>query len=121
MFTLRKFFPAIVLIGSLAQTGVAQKPAPIDAVEANLRRHVEYLASGKLEGRRTGETGATAAAGYVAKQFAQFKLKPGAGSANGKMRFLQPFPYVAGVTLGKDNSLRIVLSERTRENKLEIG
>lgn len=121
MFTLRKFFPASILVGSIALTGAAQKPASADAIEANLRRHVEYLASDKLEGRRTGEAGATTAAGYVAKQFAQFKLKPGTGSANGKSNFLQPFPYVAGVTLGKDNSLRIVPTDPTRDNKMETG
>jgi hypothetical protein len=51
----------------------------------NLRSHVEYLASAKLEGRRTGETGATYAAGYIANMFANYKLKAGS-SANGKRK-----------------------------------
>jgi len=110
-----------LLLLSLVVSIPAQKAQVADVSEQNLRRHVEYLASDKLEGRRTGEAGATIAAGYVAKQFGQFKLKPGTGSADGKMKFLQPFPYVAGITLGKDNLLRIVPSDSTRENKMELG
>ncbi|MBA3352908.1 MAG: hypothetical protein H0U23_10865, partial [Blastocatellia bacterium] len=88
---------------------------PSDA-ERNLRKHVEYLASDKLEGRRTGEKGATDAASYVAKEFKKSRLKPGL-----KKSFLQPFPYVAGVALGDGNFLRVVPSDATRENKMEIG
>jgi hypothetical protein len=83
-------------------------------------KHVEYLASDKLEGRRTGEQGATDAAKYVANQFAKYKLKPGQQLTHGAT-FFQGFPYIAGVTLGKDSSLRIVPSDPSRENKSEIG
>ncbi len=72
-----------------AQKAQTQKP---DLVEQNLRKHVDYLASDKLEGRRTGEKGATFAAGYVANRFANSKLKAGVVK-NGKASFLQPFPY----------------------------
>ncbi len=50
------------------------------------------MASAKLEGRRTGEKGATFAAGYVANRFANSRLKGGI-IKNGKANFLQPFPY----------------------------
>jgi hypothetical protein len=81
----------------------------------NLRTHIAFLASDKLEGRRTGEKGATDAANYVTAQFTRFKLKPAGAS------YLQGFPYVAGVTLGPGNGLRIVPSDATREQKMEIG
>ena len=97
--------------GTLAQTTARQSD-----VERNLRAHVEYLASAKLEGRRTGEQGAAAAAKYVAGEFKKSRLKPGL-----KTSFLQPFPYVAGVTLGSDNVLTITPADPTRENKMEIG
>ena len=84
----------------------AQTPALVDQ---NLRKHVEYLASQKLEGRRTGDPGATAAANYVAKEFARYKLKPGVKN------FLQPFPYIAGVTLGTGNRLSIVPGDKPME------
>lgn len=94
---------------------------PADAVESSLRTHIQYLASDQLEGRRTGESGATAAAGYVANQFAQFKLKPGISGAKGKGNFLQPFPYVAGVSVGESSYLRLIPADTTRENKIEQG
>lgn len=86
---------AFFLFLSLALTAAAQKPqaARIDPVEANLRRHIEYLASDELEGRRAGEKGATIAAGYIANQFAKLRLKPGGQSPNGKANFMQAFTY----------------------------
>lgn len=72
-----------------AQKAQTAKP---DLVEQNLRKHVSYLASDKLEGRRTGEKGANSAAGYVMNSFANAKLKGGVVS-NGKRLYLQAFPY----------------------------
>lgn len=87
--------------------------------QANLRKHIEYLTSDKLGGRRTGEVGATYAAGYIANQFAKLKLRPGARSTNGKANYLQPFPYtekagepavtgynVIGILDGTDKTLK---------------
>jgi hypothetical protein len=62
-----------------------------------LQQDVKYLASDALEGRRTGSKGATDAANYIAKEFGRLKLKPPAPN------YLQKFPYVAGVKLGKNN------------------
>src|SRR5215203_4431353 len=102
-------------------SGLAQAPQQTGQLEQNLRKHIEYLASDKLEGRRTGEPGATSAAHYVADQFGKLKLKPGSNSGNSKSTFLQPFPYISGVTLGADNSLQIVPANSTSENKMEVG
>src|SRR3954465_15984953 len=70
-----------------------------DQLETNLRRHIEYLASDKLEGRRTGEPGAMLAAEYIADQFAKVGLKPGSTAGKGKAGYLQQFPYVTGVEM----------------------
>src|SRR5215204_6334615 len=105
----------LVLLTSLVLPVSAQKAAP-DSVDQNLRRHVEYLASAKLEGRRTGEEGATAAAKYVESEFKKSRLKPGLKTA-----FLQPFPYIAGVTLGTGNFLSIIPPDSRREIKMEVG
>jgi aminopeptidase YwaD len=89
----KQFFSFLFLL-SLVVSLSAQKvqtPKP-DLIEQNLRRHIEYLASDKLEGRRTGEKGATYAAGYVANRFANIKLK-GGFIKNSKPSFLQPFSY----------------------------
>lgn len=79
-------------------------------VEKNLRKHVSYLASDQLEGRRTGEKGATYAAGYVSNMFQRYKLKGGytnAKNAKSKASYLQPFEYIAGVELGENNNFVI--------------
>lgn len=110
-----------LLLFLLVFSVAAQKPQVDNAVEQNLRKHVEYLASDKLEGRRTGEQGATFAAGYVSNMFAQYNLKGGLRDAKGKTNFLQPFPFVAGVALGQDNLLRIIPIDSAKENKMETG
>ncbi|HKP70428.1 MAG TPA: M20/M25/M40 family metallo-hydrolase, partial [Pyrinomonadaceae bacterium] len=97
------FFLLLLTIATSAQTS-----------EQHLRKHVEYLASDKLEGRRTGEPGAVDAAKYIEKEFAKYKLKPGQQLTHGAT-YTQGFPYIAGVELGKGNSLVI------GEKKLEVG
>jgi hypothetical protein len=98
---------------ALAQQATTDRHAP-DL--KRLQKHVEYLASDELEGRRTGTPGAERAARYVAEEFARYGL---AGGGNAKMiisagagggereaaHYLQAFPYVAGVELGKANTM----------------
>ncbi|MGE3465899.1 MAG: M28 family peptidase, partial [Pyrinomonadaceae bacterium] len=88
-----------ILLITLVSAGYAQtaQPARDDVVEKNLRKHVTYLASDKLAGRRTGTPGAAYAAGYIANQFAKLKLKPGASGKNGKAGYLQQFGYTPSV------------------------
>lgn len=82
----------IPLLLLFAVGAVAQQPD-------RLQHDVKYLASDALEGRRTGSKGATEAANYIAKEFSRLKLTPVVP------HYLQKFPYVAGVTLGKTNTL----------------
>jgi hypothetical protein len=87
---------------------LAQQSATNVAPSAErLRAHVTFLASDKLEGRRTGTTGATVAADYIADEFAKLGLKPlpQPGAKKLKNKFFQPFPYVSAVELGKGNEL----------------
>ncbi len=93
----------ISLLLAVAVGVVAQEPDRIQT-------HVKHLASEALEGRRTGTKGATEAASYIAAEFKRVGLKPLAGDAkrNGsESQFLQQFPYVAGVKLGKENVLTL--------------
>jgi aminopeptidase YwaD len=97
LLIMKKQFLSFLLLISFAFGIAAQKA---ETVEQNLRRDVAYLASDALDGRRTGEQGATTAAGYIANLFAQYKLKAGISTVlNGKTsrNFLQKFPYTTGV------------------------
>src|SRR6476661_6381745 len=101
MLVMKKQFVSLLLLLSFAFTVAAQKA---DVTEQNLRANIGYLASDQLEGRRTGEAGATTAAGFIANLFAQYKLKAGVSNVvNGKTsrNFLQKFPYTTGVEIAE--------------------
>ena len=112
----------ILLVIALALSAVfAQQSALAPSVE-RLRAHINYLASDRLEGRRTGSEGANLAAEYIAKEFSRYGLQRSIGwdtpgmsilEADSPNRYLQKFPYVAGVELGKDNALRITAQKPT--------
>jgi aminopeptidase YwaD len=102
-----------------AQQTPAARPQHVEA--ERLRQHVTYLASDKLEGRRTGTAGAREAADYVAAEFSRLRMLPfSLVSARGErtptppkpegMKFvpasyMQEFPYVVRAELGEGNAL----------------
>jgi len=88
---MKRQLAGLLLIVVFAIGGSAQKAAVSSSSEQNLRRHIEYLSSDSLEGRRTGEPGATAAAGYIVNAFAKIKLKPGVRMPTGKLNYMQTF------------------------------
>ena len=97
-------FAVALSIPSFAQQPSANAPS-VD----RLRNTIMYLASDALEGRRTGTQGANDAAHYIAAEFNMLGLRPGmpgGGRTRGenRARYLQPFPYVSKVELGKNNS-----------------
>jgi aminopeptidase YwaD len=107
----RLFALLLVTAGVVAQ----QQPAPSqnEPSAAKLQQHVSYLASDALDGRRTGTAGANDAARYIAGEFARLGLRPatsGPPTRRGSQvmaRYLQQFPYVSGVELGKGNQFAI--------------
>lgn len=120
MTSKRKFLHLALILAVASSTFGQYKPAS-DAAAAvvvpsveRLRSHVSYLASDKLEGRRTGTPGARAAAEYIAGEFARYGLKRSNGvdrhatsrlDGGNPRRYMQEFPFVAGVSLGQNNSL----------------
>ena len=84
--------------------------------EADLRRHVEALASDAMEGRLTGAPGGERAADYVAAAFKASGLQP-AGDAGA---YLQAFEFTAGVSLGKDNALTATIGGRALDLKPDV-
>src|SRR5262249_1629565 len=108
---------SVPVLLALLITGVAviaQQPASQnEPSDAKLQQYVSYLASDALDGRRTGTPGATDAAHYIAGEFSRIGLRPGSQKApSGKPSammslYLQKFPYVAGIQLGKTNTLTL--------------
>ena len=104
------FAVLLAAVGSLAQQPIAQPELSV----ARLQQHISYLASDALDGRRTGTQGANDAAHYIAGEFSRVGLRPAIQKAGASRRlsvamsqYLQPFPYVAGVTLGPGNLLSL--------------
>ncbi|HZH35542.1 MAG TPA: M20/M25/M40 family metallo-hydrolase [Pyrinomonadaceae bacterium] len=89
------FYIILLFVSVPAQT-TKRAPAPKpDAAVQRLRGTVSYLASNKLEGRRSGTRGATAAAGFIASEFGKIGLQAGVAlptqSAKPAKGFLQEF------------------------------
>ena len=110
MTTKRRTFLSLIWVIALVASALAQQPTTAD----RLRQAVTYLASDALEGRRTGTPGANGAASYIAGEFNRFGLRPGMQVARAartrgenQARFLQRFPYVSSVELGKNNQFSV--------------
>ena len=104
----------LLLVSSVAFAQQQNEPSV-----AKIQQHVSYLASDALDGRRTGTAGANDAARYVAGEFARLGLKPGDSAPAARRRevmarFLQQFPYVAGVELAAGNEFKL-----TRESGVQ--
>ncbi len=105
--------------------GLAQQPS---APSVNrLQQIISYLASDSLDGRRTGTAGANDAAHYIAGEFSLMGLRPGmqmrAGRTRGEIRagYLQPFPFVSKVELGKNNLLAFDPERRDLPLEIKLG
>jgi len=111
----RKYITILLALLLAAVGALAQQPAAqLEPSVARLQQHISYLASDALDGRRTGTQGANDAAHYLAGEFARLGLRPAIQKAGASRRlsvamsqYLQPFPYVAGVTLGPANALSL--------------
>lgn len=111
---IRKSLSVVLLLTFSLTAVVAQQPTSRGPSVDRLRQVVTYLASDALEGRRTGTPGANDAAHYIAGEFNRLGLRPGLQMARPartrgetQARYLQPFPYVAGVELGAGNNLAL--------------
>lgn len=97
---------ALLLLSSSVLAQTTLKPSAPDV--ERLRAHVTYLASDKLEGRRTGTSGAEEAARYVAREFLRYGLTSGGNVDCDELSeacYMRQFPYVVGVELGRGNAL----------------
>ena len=100
MKRLHRFVGAFLAASLAFQTGLLAQSIP-EITAAELAKHVKYLASDQLEGRKSGSKGGEAAAQYIANEFKSYGLKPIGDQGS----FFQNFDFVAGVKLGEGNSL----------------
>jgi len=107
---MKKRFTALLSALILATFAVVAQQSDREPSPSKLQQHVSYLASDALDGRRTGTPGANDAARYIAGEFSRAGLTPANGKVERKPRaiiasYLQTFPYVGRVELGKNNVL----------------
>src|ERR1700752_3095203 len=88
---------------SWAGYGHTDPAASISAEQ--ISKHIEFLASDKLQGRRAGSPGADEAARYIANRFRQYGLAPASSSG-----FLEPFSFVSGVRLGPATACQLKIA-----------
>ncbi len=111
---MKPFFCGIILV-ALAGCSAGMRESGDPAVTAaDLRAHIQYLASPELMGRRAGEEGNVKAAQYIAKQFASDGLLPLGESRD----YFQPFRFVSSIKMGQKNTLAITLHGVAKEYRL---
>lgn len=108
MYLNKWLLPVVVL--AFAQPVFAQKIVEKKVVK-QLKKDIGYLASDKLEGRRTGSEGEKLAADYITAYYA----KEGITGYNN--RYLYPFTFTVGRTQGKNSTIAINGNE-LRKDKL---
>ncbi|MBI2619995.1 MAG: M28 family peptidase [Ignavibacteriales bacterium] len=113
MNTIRRSVFSIFVVGGFA---FAQSQRSSEITVEELKAHLRILASDELEGRRAGSRGADAAAEYLATEFSASKLEP-KGDDN---TYYQEFEFVAGVELGKKNSLLLDVDGKAISLKLHV-
>src|SRR5712691_3508969 len=79
-----------------------------------IAKHIQFLASDKLQGRRAGTPFADEAAAYIEKEFRSYGLKP--ASSEG---FLQAFTFVSAVKLGEENTFQV--KAQNGDRSLKVG
>lgn len=72
----------------------AAEKAQIDAMAADLHKHIEVLASDRYEGRAPATNGEELTVNYLADQFQSYGLEPGTVDADGKPSWFQQVPVV---------------------------
>ena len=111
----RSFLPLLLVVAVFTNAAAQARRSDETALSVErLRAHIQLLASDKLEGRRTGSEGARLAAEYIAREFSRYGLKRSIGrdlpgmsilEADSPRRYMQEFPFIAGVELGKNNAM----------------
>ena len=84
-FVLFGFTLAVAAWGPIGETEITAE---------EILKHVKYLASDKLEGRRAGTRGDKKAARYITREFRSYGLKP---MGDSRRSFRHSFEFISGV------------------------
>lgn len=87
---------AILCVGTTSAQNVSEKK-----IVKQLKKDISYLASDKLEGRRTGSEGEKLAADYVIKYYTEN------GISGYKNQYLYPFTFTIGRTQGQNTKIMV--------------
>lgn len=91
---MKKIFLSFIILSALTAPPSGAGGSSLFAQTPNsVKKHIDYLASDKLEGRGTGTEGGKAAAKYIEKQFKKIGLKPYGDNGT----YLQEFPAKKGL------------------------
>ena len=91
---------------------IVKRTSP-EITEADIYKHLSYLASDKLEGRRAGTRGAELAAKYIASYFKKFGLEPAGDDGT----YFQSFDFVSDVKAGDSNRVKIISQNKVFDLK----
>jgi len=83
--------------------------------EADMRKHIEYLASDALKGRLTGTDGEIIATAHVADFFEEWGLEPGGDGES----YFQEFEFTAGVAVGEDNAAELTIDGEATQPEVD--
>src|SRR5690242_10927539 len=122
----RSYLLLITILSLCTMTGAAvwarawSETSALSVSTDEISRHIKYLASDELQGRRSGTPGCERAAEYIAKQFKEYGLK---SQAEGN--YFQPFEFTAGIKYGEGNGLSAAVHEpgqrKARPVEFRIG
>lgn len=106
---MKKLFSFLLIISLIVGCSTTQ-PVFVsrDITVEELRRHVKYLASDEMEGRRSGTRGNDFAEQYITKEYKSYRLIP-AGDNN---TYTQQFEFVSDLKPGKNNQLAVFSGEQ---------
>ncbi|MDD2964206.1 MAG: M28 family peptidase [Bacteroidales bacterium] len=111
---MKNSFFVLLLLSLFATATRGQSQFVVDSSAQIVKAHIHYLASDALMGRNTPSAGLDSAAGYIARQFAKWKIKPAGGNYLHSIGLYQQH-------LGEGNSMVVAVGDKSVQLPLKDG
>ena len=108
---------ALSLLGRASKQKIKHVKSSSIVSQDDIKKHVEFLASDELEGRRTGSVGIRKAAEYIREQLISSGLKP-LGTNDGS--YNHNFEFTGGVELVKPKNQMILRGHTGEDHAFEL-